>query len=327
MKKLFTVFSVLVLVVVLCSGCGCKNEKVSLQIGDMNVTTYIDVSMGELKSKIKNKDNFILFVYKDDCEGCRFFKPILNNVIAEKHIIIYGIRYNDIERKHELKSLQWTPSIVIYKSGKAILMTDPDENESYFNSNKGFASLLDKYTYMPTLYYINKGQLDNKIANKENFIIYYSRSGCSDCGYLNRNYLKKYLNSNTGTKHFYIIETNVEGIRYNNGEYDSSVWQAFKDEYGLSNLNNPLGHGVGYVPTFQYYENGEIKDMMIYFNDYLETFQNEDGESFVKIDNSYYDDNPYIGQTIAGAEYKKKLAPFYNEKVKSFLDVNLVKID
>ena len=64
MKKIVSIFSVLFLVIILCAGCGCKNEKASLQIGDMNATAYVDISMSELKAKIKNKDNFLLFVYQ-----------------------------------------------------------------------------------------------------------------------------------------------------------------------------------------------------------------------------------------------------------------------
>ena len=39
------------------------------------------------------------------------------------------------------------------------------------------------------------------------------------------------------------------------------------------------------------------------------------------------DIDTYIGQTINYSEYQKKLAPFYNEKLKTFLDTNLAKVD
>jgi len=143
---------------------------------------------------------------------------------------------------------------------------------------------------------------------------------------LNDNYLKAYLKSNPTTNRFYIIETDAEGIRYTEGQYDAGLWQSFKDEYGLSNVNNTLGHGVGYVPTFQYYQNGSIKEMMVYFND-GEYIQNSDGSYSVIINSSYYDDNPYIDQTINHSEYKEKLTPFYNNKLKEFLNSNLKKVD
>lgn len=340
MKKLFVCLFVGVFIIVLCSSCGCKKQgKVSLQVGDMNSTSYTKITLEEVDSKVEYKENFILYVYKSDCGNCAMFKPILENAIRERHLTVYAIESKNITSGHELRSLKYVPSIVLYEKGKIVFKTDPVKNEDYFSNNLNFLSFLDKYTYMPTLYYINKAQLDEKISNNENFIIYYSRSSCTDCSYLNDNFLREYLNKNINSKHFYIIETDVEGIRYFNGSSPSNLdeasedeiraaqqWQSFKDDYGLSNINNILGHGVGYVPTFQYYENGEIKEMMVYFND-CEYIKNEDNSYSVIINNSYYEDNPYNGQTISYSEYKDKLSPFYNSKLKSFLDSNLEKVN
>ncbi len=332
MKKITKIFTYFILMILLVSGCSCKKDKdnkANLQIGDMNATTYVDIDEDGYNAKISNKDDFILFVYSNTCMGCKAFKPKLESVIQEKHLIVYGMEYENISSSSDLyKKVKYTPTIAIYKEGKSIFFTLSDDDFSYLDTKESFVSLLDKYTNMPTLYYINRTQLKEKITNKENFIIYYSRSTCGDCSYLNKNYMKEYLNSNTKTKHFYIIETDVEGIRKNNGVFDAEQWQAFKDEFGLSNvINTELGHGAGYVPTLQYYNNGEIKDMMVYFNDFNDATLNADGSYSVTIDNSYYNDNPYIGQTINYSEYQEKLAPFYNAKLKTFLDTNLAKVD
>ena len=189
------------------------------------------------------------------------------------------------------------------------------------------------------MYYINLEQLQSKINNDESFIIYYSRSSCGDCNYLNKNYLRQYLSSHVDSKYFYVIETDAEGIRFYNGaspdtsndatddeKAAAAQWQAFKDQYGLSNVNNPIGHGVGYVPTLQYYQDGEISDMMVYFND-GEYVLNSDDTYSIRINASYYNDNPYLNQTVKYSEYKEKLAPFYNQKLETFLNTNLAKVD
>lgn len=333
MRKFLYSIIVLFVSLSLVAGCSCKKDedvddgKANLQVGDMNAQTYVTLTMNALNDKIENKDSFVLFGYQDGCYGCQRFKPIVENAIKERHLIIYAINVRELDREHELMDLiEYTPSIIVYKEGEVSLFTDPVKNEEYFMDNAGFLKLLDDYTNMPTLYYINKEQLDEKINNGENFIIYYSRNSCADCSYLNRNYLKSYLNSNNKTKKFYIIETDAEGIRYTNDVYDATLWQSFKDQYGLSNANNSLGHGVGYVPTIQYYEDGSIKDMLVYFNDYEYT-ENSDGSYSFIINNSYYDDNPYLNQTVSSKEYKDLLSPFYNGKVKSFLDSNLKKVD
>lgn len=328
MKKIVSIISCMMLSVILLVGCSCScsKEKANLAIGDMNATSYVDLSSFEIvKSMIEDKETFVLFVYQVDCSACKSFKPILEEVIKERHIKVYGIQYKYIDSDHKLKDLQYTPSIVIYKAGKLFIKTDPDANSSYFKNSEGFKSFLDKYTDKPTAYYINLTQLREKISNQENFIIYYSRSSCGDCSYLNRNYLKEYLNSYSGDKKFYILETDAEGIRFNNGEYDSEQWQNIKDEFGLSKANNSeFGYETGVVPTFQYYENGVLRDMMIYTND---KFEEIEGTTDVKIIGSYYDDNPFIGETMNRFDYHNTVASFYNEKLKIFLDKNLELVD
>lgn len=318
----------IVLIFFVVSGCSCKKDdgKTSLQIGDYNVDTYQIIDFDVLSSMIESKENFLLYVYQDDCQGCMRFKPILENVIKDRHIYVYGIRYQDIKKGHELKKIEATPAIAVYQEGKLRIKVDALNNEEYFVDNGSLMNFLDKYTYMPTAYYVNLEQLNEKINRGDSFIVYYSRSSCSDCFYLNRNYLKEYLNNNVNSKYFYILETEVEGIRYSDGEYDAEQWQKFKDDFGLSEANNPLGHGVGYVPTFQYYENGAIREMMVYFND-GEYITNEDGSTYVIINNSYYSDNPYINKTLSYSDYKNKLEGYYNEKLRVFLDSNLEKVN
>ena len=341
MKKFLSVITMFVCVFFLAS-CSCKDDedvKVSLSIGDMNATTYRSVTMSYLDAMIQDKESFIVYVYNRTCTGCKAFKPILESVIDEKNLIIYAIEDINISSNHELYSLRTTPALALYKDGEIVFKTIYDDNKSYFDSTDGFKSFLDKYTYLPTMYYINLEQLQSKINNDESFIIYYSRSSCGDCNYLNKNYLRQYLSSHVDSKYFYVIETDAEGIRFYNGaspdtsndatddeKAAAAQWQAFKDQYGLSNVNNPIGHGVGYVPTLQYYQDGEISDMMVYFND-GEYVLNSDDTYSIRINASYYNDNPYLNQTVKYSEYKEKLAPFYNQKLETFLNTNLAKVD
>lgn len=332
MRKLLINFFAVVVVMLACFGCSCnKDDKVSLRFGDMNSSTYKDIDTVLLNKMISNEENFVLFVYQIGCRGCDLFKPVLNSVIKEKHLIVYGINIWSVDDDNELHDvIEYTPSLVLYEEGEIELVMDPDKNDNYFVDKEGLISYFNKYTNAPTAYYIDKLQLDKKIENKEDFIIYYSRKSCEDCSYLNRNYLLEYLDDNRYNKHFYILEVDAEGIRLKDGLPNDEQWQLFKDNYGLSSKNNPLGHGVGYVPTFQYYEDGKINDVMVYFNDidyenggYI---MNDEG-SFVIINNSYYGDHPYLNQTMKLSEYKEKVEGFYNNKLKQFLDINLIKVN
>ena len=321
---------------VLTVACSCNKDdndtnednRVSLGVGDMSSNTYKNITMNELNTMIDNDDNFLLFVYSPTCGGCMMFKPILENAIKTRNLIVYAITYSSISTDHELKSLRYTPSIVLYENGEIAYQTDPDKNQEYFVNNDGFLSFLDEYTRMPTMYYISKDQLIAKIENDENFIVYYSRNDCGDCAYMYKNYLKLFLYNNPGAKKIYVIETNVEGIRLTNGEYNATQWQAFKDQFGLSeNGNATFGYGVGYVPTIQYYNNGNIADMVVYFNDDMSATTNPDGSTTVTINGSYYSDNPYIGQSMLYSEYKDTLAPFFNSKLTSFINDYLGLVD
>lgn len=342
MKKYIGIICGFIFVLLMVAGCGCKkNNKASLGVGDMNATTFVDISLEEVDAKVKADDTFILFVYAHDCDGCKYFKPILNAVIEEKNLIVYGIESSKITKGHALKSLRWTPGLVVYDKGDILVKTEGNESPDYFKDEAGFKTFLNKYTRMPTMYYISKAQLKEKINSGESFIIYYSRNDCGDCGYMYENYLKNYLYNNPDTNKFYVIETNAEGIRWVNGVAPGSgeekdtpeqkaaaqQWQDFKDEFGLSNaINTTLGYGVGYVPTIQYYKDGEIKDMVVYFNDMFEAA----GEAGVTIIESYFDDNPYLNKTIKYEkydDYKNTLAPFYNEKMDEFFNNYLGLVD
>jgi len=182
---------------------------------------------------------------------------------------------------------------------------------------------------MPTMFYLSREQLRSKIDNNESFIIYYSNSKCSDCSYMYENYLKKFLYDNPNTKKIYVIETYEEGIRLSDGVTNIEQWNEFKKEYGLSEEgNSTFGYDVGYVPTLQYYSNGEIKDMLVYFNDIYETISdNGDGTFSIKIIDSYYSDNPYLNKTLINTDYKSLLTSFYNEKLDLFINNNLKLVD
>lgn len=330
MKKIISLFCSFLFLILIISGCKCSkdDEKAALGVGDMTATTYKTISMSELNAKIEDEDSFVLYVYSPTCGGCAMFKPVLENVIQDKHLIVYAIQFNQIESGHELKSIRYTPSLVVYNKGEIIVNTNPAENEDYFKNNTGLISFFDKYTYMPTMYYISKDQLISKIDNDENFIIYYSRNDCGDCAYLYNNYLKEFLYNNPQTKKIYVVETNTEGIRLKDGEYNAEQWQAFKDDFGLSEANNTtFGYGVGYVPTIQYYNNGRIADMLVYFNDDMSYVTNEDGSTTITINGSYYSDNPYIGESMLYTEYKDKVAPFFNGKLTSFINDYLGLVD
>lgn len=331
MRKIVAIICSLLLFVSIVSGCSCSKNKASLAIGDMNAIRYVDIDFDELDSMTYNKDSFVLYFHRESCGHCQDFDPIINSVIKKRNLIIYSVDldYVRMPSNHELRVLEGTPSLVVYKDGEILFKTDPNKNEKYFTSGEGFESFLDKYTYMPTMYYISRSDLRRKIDDDESFIIYYSDGECFDCKSMYNNYLRDFLDKNTDTKQFYVIETRSEGVRLTDGLANQEQWNEFKREYGLSKAGNSIfGYDVGYVPTVQFYNKGELRDMLVYLNDIRETVSDkEDGTKNIRIVDSYYKDNPFIGETMLNTEYKNKVSSFYNDKLEQFLNKNLPLVD
>ena len=82
------------------SSCSSTSSKIALITGDIHATDVIDIDYADLKSKIDNKETFILTVQPDTACVCwSDFYPILKSYISEKHVIIYHIKYNSFGDK------------------------------------------------------------------------------------------------------------------------------------------------------------------------------------------------------------------------------------
>lgn len=334
MKKIMKILSCFVFAILLISGCSCNKEdkKASLSIGDMNATTYKKINITQYETKIKNNEDFVLYLYADGCGGCAQFSPVLESVIKEKNLIVYGLDNNTIEDGHELDG-RLTASVLVFNDGKIIaeISQANDEDKTHFNTKDNFIAFLEQYTHMPTMYYINKEQLDVKISSGEDFIVYYASGGCADCNSIENRFLRNFLDKNYNSKKFYIVETRDAGMRVNDkGEPDAAQWNKFKADYSLSKTDKEFGYGEGYVPTFHYYKDGKIEAMSVYLNDKKEEVsKNDNGTTTIKITDSFYDDNPYLisGETMLNTDYEEKLHGFFCDKVQAFFDEYLPLVD
>ena len=134
MKKILYLVCSLLFFVSIISGCGCSKNKASLKIGDMNATTYLAIDFDELDSMKDNKESFVLYFHRESCGHCQDFDPIINSVIKKRNLIVYSLDldYVRMPSNHELRVLEGTPSLVVYKEGEILFKTDPTKNESYF---------------------------------------------------------------------------------------------------------------------------------------------------------------------------------------------------
>ena len=116
--------AVLLVLFVLLSLTAC-NKKFSK--GEV-VTAYAD----EVLEKLENKESFIVYVGYDDCQSCKEFKPILNQLIENYDITIYYLPTDDKQTEDQLNDIQynyfyrmyWTPTTYIVEDGEVLAIKE-----------------------------------------------------------------------------------------------------------------------------------------------------------------------------------------------------------
>lgn len=275
-----------------------SSSKVNLLFGDKNASTFTRINYLDLKEKVDSEETFLLVVqYSDGCACWQTYaKPILEKYIKAKHVIVYHITRDEINGGGDdfgITIKKGEVSFAIFSKGEVnscVTTADGDALKDY----NAFESYMSSLVRLPYFYYVSLSDIDETKKSNENQIIYFSRSTCGDCSYLNKYFIDSFMNDNPHYSNIIsVLDCDQKGIRYDDEmKVDNEQWQAFKHKYGLSNKNNPnLGFDDGYVPTLQVVKNNEFVSQSVYFNDSVV----KDGEAF-KVSSSYYSDErlPYL---------------------------------
>lgn len=289
---------------------GCSNQsKVGLIYGDYRAETVTNISYMQLSTKIAEEESFLLAVEPSSYCACwRDFKLVAENYIKDKHVIIYRIKINEFgENKFGLNLKEGYTSFAIFENGK-VRHDVASDNGQILKDDSEFAKFLDEKVTLPKTFYVSLEQVDDMYNSDQNSLIYFSRSNCPDCTYVDRHFIKDYSLSHRDSNNLYILDCESIGIR----KYDEEgsltpesaiAWQAFKDAYGLSSLNNVnYGYDTGYVPTFLLLNKNKFLSGAVYFNDTLTL----DGSTY-KIKSSYYSEDrkqhlQYLDSTLPPLE-------------------------
>ena len=91
-----------------------------------------EVSVGDIKSKIKNKESFVLMVSQTTCSHCKAFKPVIDEVAEEYGFKVYVVESNLLEESdykdlQKIISYDGTPTTGVFIKGK---LEDTIEGES-----------------------------------------------------------------------------------------------------------------------------------------------------------------------------------------------------
>lgn len=284
MKKKFRKFllPILCLLVVPCTACQKETPftaKVHIDYGDYrenNISDIMDLNtkiseFDELTSLRTNKESFVLVIYNKDPDSCSCwnnFKRVLKNYYNETHMRMYLMQSTLFEAHTDKYGLYTVPgdmpSLAIFNRGSLVYqIVYGRDNQKVFYDDDTFKSFMDAHIVLPKFYYLkNSESLDAIISKNVNFNVYFMRGTCGDCKAIN-GFLHSWVDSknNNASDNMYVID--IDAYRD-----DQEIYKAFKDKYGLSDVNNPiLGWGEGMVPTFQNRTGNTINDMITVYND------------------------------------------------------------
>lgn len=271
------------------SSCG-SNSKIALVYGQYNATNFTDIDYQKLSEMVADKETLILAVEPDvSCACWTNFKPIATNYISKTGAIIYHMKYGMFKNKDtfNISLKEGYTSFAIFNKG-VVSQTFTSDNSILKNEDE-FNKYMESVVYLPHFFYINLEQLKHLASLDEKNVIYFSRSGCGDCSYVNKNFLNEYATTHVEQKNMYIIDCDKMGMTlYDENHNPTQEWIDFKQNWGLgSKINADYGYSSGYVPTFLQLSGSNNKlnfySGAVYFND---TIAYENGQYIVK--ESYY---------------------------------------
>lgn len=268
------------------SGCS-SSDKLKPTFGSIIDTNYTLIKYADLFSKVENKESMIVVTYPGDNSSCScwkdFQREVLPKVATETEYLIYAINvFNIIDKDNEfnLTLPEDRASIAFFANGKKTkeFVYKSSDPQRFFKDFNAFKELLAKYTIAPSYIYTDLANVDNDRKTKDKYIVQYTYHSCPDCSYVLPKVMFPYLSKNNIANKIYIVDLDNETSLQTEGILDKTKpeYQQFKDNFYLSDtINQTYGYEKGFVPTIHYYENGELKDASVYFNDTITKVDNE----------------------------------------------------
>lgn len=295
MKKTLLLMPLIFLGTSLLTGCSLK-ERVRLTYGSYIQDDLIELDdFFDLQKKMSGTErgeNFLLATYLEGsfCSCWDNFETVLKRYISEEDVIIYKISNDLFNSTNQSQLDDWgltkitgtTPSLAIIKNGKVKKEFIADNSE-FFDRYISFKERIDQYVLAPNYYFVDQDILDDAIANDDKVLVHYMWDFCPDCQYSGPAVLYPYTNNHDFTLKMYIIDigmlTGYDPEAENpfaNFNTSNQEYADFLRDHQISFAGNEtFGYDRGFVPTTQYWENGVLTDVNVYFNDSLTLDNNE----------------------------------------------------
>ena len=293
-----TLFPIILLGLIsgLATGCTTQDKRIRLSFGSYVATSMTGISYEEFVAKMDAGENMLVVtydsIYSEDCSCWTGFKAIVDHYANEKDLVIYQIDRNEFEGREDygltLLKENSNPTCFVASHGKVTneYRAGSKNNEAIFTTEKGFASAIEKIVKEPQVMLVDRNYLRSAIDSGEKVIVYQARAKCGDCNYCTPNCLLPYSEENDFKTKVLLMDLQVPGIYYDSeGNKNDETYNAYKAEYQMTEATNAdYGFITGVVPTFQVWQNKELKDACVYFNDSIS--QREDGKWIVS--ETYY---------------------------------------
>jgi hypothetical protein len=335
-KKRFFMLLLTLLIVPLAA---CKTTKIALEAQE-GILEPVTLTYDEVQGKKTAEHDFVLYYYLNGCSACAAFTPVLQEYIEQNGVIIYRYPFTNnataLDTIFGPKVPDVVPTLLFIVDGKLqSSLSYSSKNSNKFLESEAFSTFMDSKVTYPSIAWISREALAQKIGNQESFVIYFSLQNCGDCARFDQEFVHAYMEEYKGSNRLYKIETYP--WRQYKGNPDpllAQQWIDFAEEFQLYfnyqdgtgsipevTIDNYSTYGdSGKIPTIQAYNQGELVDMMVYYNDKFSS-----GDWPRSVVGSYFSNGP-IGQTFenyAAYTSSSTVLAFYNQKARQFFDQHL----
>ena len=317
MKKLLFLLPIIAVTTLGISGCK-SSKKARITYGTLVDTETTELDYGALAAKVAKKENMLVAVWQDNGVPCgcwTTFKGVLDKYVDEYDTKIYTIarsQFSDENEKWGLTILNDTtePTFALIKDGKkANEFVYGNDNKPLFTTLKGLREAVTKIARDPQYMLVDQTYLDKALFEDKNskVVVHYIWNFCPDCNDCFPNVLLPYSEKNEFKTKVWVIDLGIKGLLLDaEGKFIGTGIQTYVDFLKLHKMSKAgdetFGYDRGFVPTTQVWENGELKDMTVYFNDAVSL---ENGKYTVS--RSYYDSErvkslQYTNEVLQGKE-------------------------
>ena len=157
-KILITILIVLVLIGIITSIIIIRNNKITYgkeafyldsELYNTN-ENYKEIDLSTFNKLQKEKKSFVVFTYASFCPFKIPSDKIFKSVFEKNKMKLYAIGYDKLKGDEITKTVNYAPSVMIFKDGKIVTYLDAESDEDFprYQDKKAFRDWLAKYIYL-----------------------------------------------------------------------------------------------------------------------------------------------------------------------------------